>query len=145
MGDFTENIALLVIGVILGLLSDVIKTAFRREKRHLTYSIQKEAIIAVSPSLPTEVRNKLPAEQKLNVINFQVFGKNTGTQTVQDATCHFALSEGSELIHSEISTNPPVGVSYSPLEEQTFDMLLCKGINLEPTLTLSHFSIYYFI
>jgi len=131
MNDLTTKIILAVIAFLLGLLADVIKKAFGRERRRVTYSIRKEPIISVSQSLPAEVLEKLPTAQTLNVVFYRVLGENTGTQAIKGVNLLATAAGDAELIHHEIITTPAREVPLPESESSTPNEIRFKGICLE--------------
>jgi len=131
MGDFAGKLILAVIAFLLGLLADVIKKAFGRERRRITYSISKQPIISVNQSLPNEVLGKLPTDQTLNVIQYHIASENTGTQSVKDINLLVSANKEADLIHQEVTTIPPREVQYPSIELPAPNEVRFKGIGLE--------------
>ena len=131
MDDFAEKVVLALVAFFLGLLADVIKKAFGRERRRIKYSINKEPIISVSQNLPSAVLAKLPTDQTVNVICFRVLAENTGTQSVKDVNLLVVANQEAELIYQDISTNPPREVHVPTTETQASNEIRFKGISLE--------------
>jgi hypothetical protein len=131
MGDLAGKLLLAGIAFLLGLLADVIKKAFGRERKRITYSINKEPIIVVSQSLPGEVLEKLPTRLALNVVQYRVVCENTGTQPIKDVNLLLSANADAELLHHEMSTIPAREVPFPAVETPTSNQIRFVGMQLE--------------
>lgn len=131
MADFNEKVLLALVAFLLGLLADIIKRVFGRERRRISYSVNATSIIAVSGDMPPEVRSKLGTVTRENITRFQVLAENTGSGFVKDAEVVILPSDGSEILQASINTDPPHVVKHGLLLPRPDGGLQCAAVELE--------------
>jgi hypothetical protein len=131
MGDFGEKLLLALIAFLLGLLADVIKRVFQRERKRVEYAIETRPIIAANAPLPETVREKLPGTTPFSVTEFVITLENAGSVAVHDANALLSLGAGSDVLHYEITTEPAREVLVGAVEHLTSNELRLKGFTLE--------------
>jgi hypothetical protein len=136
MGDFGVKLLLAVIAFLLGLLADIIKRLFQRERRRVAYSIEAFPIIAMSAELPEVVRGKLQHVEDYNVMRFKILAENTGSVFIKNVNVVIVPSLSSEIIDVAVTTNPPILVKYA-MPQLSDNRLTCTGIELEKKQTIT--------
>jgi len=131
MGDLNQKLLLAFVAFLFGLLADVIKRAFQRDRRRVIYSMQRNPIIAVTDALPEQVRSKIPTEQVRNITNFRVTAENVGSTVVSDATVIVTVAAPGELIDFAVQTEPAKGVRFAAPSSMNTSELTISGIYLE--------------
>src|SRR5262249_49332069 len=105
MDDFTQKLFLAFIAFLFGLLADVIKRLFQREKRRVSYSVARTPIVAVTSAVPEHVNRRLGLTQAQGITHYRLSAQNTGSTIVRDATLLLTLKgDNIQVIEPIIST-----------------------------------------
>lgn len=132
MDDLTQKLLLALVAFLLGLLAEVIKRVFQRDRRRLSYSVVREPIISVTQDLPQLVRQKLPQQSQFNVTRFRIIGQNTGSTSLSGISLLAVASDQTEVLDYTVATNPPRGVKHALPSQPKSNEVECAGVELDP-------------
>lgn len=125
-----DKLLVAFIAFAFGLLAEVIKRAFQKERIRVSYTTASRPVIAVSESLPESVRAALP-ELPQNITEFVVDATCDGQLPAENANLLIELPAGTEILSANITTHPQKEVPYSPIERPSEVEVRVPGITLE--------------
>jgi hypothetical protein len=135
--DFLGKLLLAVIAFLLGLLSDVLKRVFQKERRRAAWSVDRTAIVSSPSSLPDEVRAKAPGLPTTNLFKITVSASNEGKIPLTEANLLVVAPPDTEIVHSTTATVPTREVVSGSIEQAKPNELRLKGFNLQKGQGLS--------
>jgi len=128
--EFSEKLLLAVVAFLLGLLADVVKRLYQRERRRVEYSVHATPILAAHEPLPDAVRSKLPGLTPINVTSVTVAFENTGTLPAQNLNALIAFTSGAEVLHCDVDTVPQREVVTGAVERPNANELRLTSFSL---------------